>query len=555
MKRMARARPNRRPDHGPQACPRGRRRDGRWFCLLACCLLLPGLGQGQEFRTAAPPGTLECAPLRLSSLRGEWPRPLLPWLDELAPDLPLEDWGPGLTIAQQTGPLVSYDDALDHAAQYRVSPDYCPDYWPEHEPGQILGKVCTDTLLTSEDVLQGLDTNPFRVAKTQWEELNSSAAARERRLLWLLGYAWVHRGYGDTPEGLADGLLSAEERLRDDVVASVILPPLVAKIPPALTEVKPGEGEMAVDMRVTLGFSYDSVAQFEETLLRGAGRGLGGLVVAGRGQLGDGVQAQRTAARLQRQGRLPANFRVIVGEYIQARGGTVVGVFLRDRVLEGQTLAATLEDIHDQGGLAYMARPGDIGAPALLRALPFDGFLYQVGNFELFRTLQLLDDPHYADKPGLYASSSVYAAGVGLPYTNVTLDTRAPDPLYGGLAARQGYAAGALYLPWMMFLLTKPIAVYQKTLNEYFATSDRVALRLRKWLRADGVILRTSWDDGMRDLISLAKAWPAAQQVLRGGSPLRRAPQLNYIEAEYGPVAFGYDGVRHEWVLSARERW
>lgn len=531
---------------------------GRGGALLLALLLGGALLDGaraQTFLATETIADLELAPLTLGHSRGSWPYPLLPWLDQLAPDLPLEEWGPGLTVAQQLGPGTSLDEAWDHAAQYRVAPDYCPGYWPEHEPGQVLGRVVTQRLLSDPDVRQGLSANPFVIARDQWQAFATSAATRERRLLWLAGYAWAHRGYRDLPEGLADGLLSRETRLRDDVLVSLFLPRVLSRIPAAIAEINPGEGEVAVDIRVTPGFSHDSVAQYEELLLVAARRGLGAMVVAGRGQLGDAVQAERTARRLQREGKLPASFRVIPGEYIQSRSGAVVGVFLTERVIEGQTLAATVAEIHRQGGLAYMAQPGDIGAPALLRALPFDGFLFQVGNFELFRALHLLDDPRYAGKAGLYASGTVYAVGPGLPYSNVPLDNTAADPLRAGMTSHQAYAASALYLPWMMFLLTKPVALYQKNLNRYFDTSDRVALRLRKWLRADSVVLHTSWDDAMRDLISLAKAWPAARDLVQGGSPLRRLPEVNYIEAEYGPVAIGYDGVQHEWLVSSRFRW
>jgi len=258
--------------------------------------------------------------------------------------------------------------------------------------------------------------------------------------------------------------------------------------------------------------------------------------------------------RLKRQGALPQAFRVIPGEYIQTRSGAVLGLFLRERIVEGMTMSATVEAIKAQGGLAYMARPGDIGSAPFLARLPFDGFLMQPGNFELFRTLKLLHDPRYADKPALYGSNLTFAWGAGLPYSMAPLGG-GPDPLYSGLAARQGYAAGGLYLPWMMFLLMKPIAVYQGTLNKYFELNDYLSLKGGELLRADGLILRTSWDDAMRDLISLSGAPKAVGDLLDRDSPLLEAPRLVRLEAEYGRVALAYDRPNREWLLVTRWQW
>jgi hypothetical protein len=386
-------------------------------------------------------------------------------------------------------------------------------------------------------------------------EFNRDPAVLRRRLLWLGGYLWVHRGYSDTPEGAVDLLLSAPSRGENDVLVGLAVPWLLARLPAALTEVKPGEGEVAVDMRVTLGFAHDSVGQHEEALLTAARRGLKAVVIAGRGELGDARKAGRVAERLRKQGRLPADFRVIVGEYIQSRAGLVLGAFLQDRVLEGMTISETVKDIHRQGGLAYLARPGDLGAVPPLRQLPFDGYLIQAGNFELFRTLHLLDDPGLRGKQALYGSNLVYPGTVGLPFSNVPLVRAAADPLYAGLAEHQGYAAGALYLPWMMFLLTRPVATYQGTLNRYFDLNDRLTLHAVRLLGADNVVVRTSWDDEMRDLISLGQAPGAIGDLWNGDSPLLHFPRLTYLEAEYGRLAIGYDYGQHAWQAGARWRW
>lgn len=486
---------------------------------------------------------------------GDLSQRLMPWLDEVALPGAMEDWPAGMTIAQQCGRLVSFEEPLDLVRQYRVSPDYVPGYWPEHDPGQTVGAAAHDDLLGGWQVVQGGRENPLQTWRDQLQLLADSPGARRERLGWLLAYLWAHRRSEDRWQGAVDMVLSDQAPVRRDVFYSLALPPLLQVVPQQLTGVTPVDGEVAVDLRLTLGFAYDSVGQFEEALLSGAARGLGALVFAGRGELASAQEAERVAARLRREGRLPAGFRVIRGEYIQARTGAVLGLFVQDRVLEGMTMAATVNEIHAQGGLAYLARPGDIGAAPALRRLPFDGYLIQTGNFELFRTMLLLNDPRLQNKPALYASNSNYAVLAGMPYTSVPLDREAPDALYAGLAQRKGYAAGALYMPWMMALFLQPIAAYQKTLNEYFVLNDFLATKACGILRADNVILRTSWDDEMRNLISLGHAPGTIADILAGDSRLTAWPELTYMEAEYGRVAVGYDRRERTWLLGSRWRW
>ena len=48
---------------------------------------------------------------------------------------------------------------------------------------------------------------------------------------------------------------------------------------------------------------------------------------------------------------------VIVGEEVSSRDGHIVGLFLERRVLPGMSAAATVQAIHDQGGLAIAVHP------------------------------------------------------------------------------------------------------------------------------------------------------------------------------------------------------
>jgi predicted metal-dependent phosphoesterase TrpH len=52
-----------------------------------------------------------------------------------------------------------------------------------------------------------------------------------------------------------------------------------------------------------------------------------------------------------------ARFHVIVGEEVSSRDGHIVALFLERRVRPGMSAAATLDAIHDQGGLAIAVHP------------------------------------------------------------------------------------------------------------------------------------------------------------------------------------------------------
>ena len=63
------------------------------------------------------------------------------------------------------------------------------------------------------------------------------------------------------------------------------------------------------------------------------------------------------ALRAQEHAAKRAKFHVIVGEEVSSRDGHIVALFLERRVRPGMSAAATLEAIHDQGGLAIAVHP------------------------------------------------------------------------------------------------------------------------------------------------------------------------------------------------------
>jgi predicted metal-dependent phosphoesterase TrpH len=63
--------------------------------------------------------------------------------------------------------------------------------------------------------------------------------------------------------------------------------------------------------------------------------------------------ALRSREYAARRGRLE----VIVGEEVSSRDGHIVGLFLEKRIKPGMSAAATVDAIHDQGGLAVAVHP------------------------------------------------------------------------------------------------------------------------------------------------------------------------------------------------------
>ena len=461
----------------------------------------------------------------------------------------------GLSVAEQAM-LHKPVAARDPVELYRVPIEYCHSFWPEHEPDRTVAQLCGEALFTDWQLLQSLSHNPLVIARDEVAAMNQDSARRNKRLALTAAYLYAHGGTAQAWEGAIDAFTSRSQYVTRDVAATVLSPHVMKRLPPQLIEVGDFAGEAAVDLRVTPGGAYDSVALVDDTLLLAAKRGMNAVVIAGRGRISDAKQAEHAAERLKTQGRLPEDFRVITGEHIRTISGSVLGIFLTERVLEGMPMNHTLKEIHRQGGLAYLVNPGEVGAASLLESLPFDGYLLQPGNFGLFRTLHLINDPRFADTPLLYGSNSPFAAGVGLPHTSVLLEPGAADPLHAGLASGQAYAAGGLYLPWMMLLATKPVAVYQRNLNRYFALNDAVSHQARRLLRSDYVTIRTSWDDEMRRLMSLSSTVPAIRDLYGDRrSPLRHTPRITFVAAEYGPCAVTYERAERTWWLSTRLQW
>ncbi len=103
---------------------------------------------------------------------------------------------------------------------------------------------------------------------------------------------------------------------------------------------------MRIDLHVHTAYSYDCWMSLEKVIKAARRNGLDGIAVIDHNEI---EGAQRLAE--------VAPFSVIVGEEVVTKEGEVAGLFLRERIPPGLSLAETVARIKEQGGLVYATHP------------------------------------------------------------------------------------------------------------------------------------------------------------------------------------------------------
>jgi len=451
--------------------------------------------------------------------------------------------------------VLEYQYPIDLGYQGRAAPEFCPGYLPEHYPEKTLDEFCYRSYTTSPWLQQYGWANPYQIAEEEVQTWNDERRVRWQRAALAAVYAARNPGTEQWVGDIVRAVLGRQRFLASELMIDIAIPEIARIVPEHLTAVTAGPGETAIALRVATSTSFDSASCTQDMLLTAAQRGLQAVVVADRNRLDGAQRAQRIAQRLQAQGRLPAEFQVIVGEHIETLSGGVLGLFLHWRVPEQMTMKATVDIIHKQGGLALLVHPGVPGGPRQLRQMPFDGYLIQPGLFEMFRTLNLLYDPSLAHKPALYASNSLYAAGVGLPYSIIETDDTSPESLKKALAAGRAYAASGLYLPWMAMVSLKPLGQAESILNRFFVWHDGLGGILCDVLHADNVTLRTTWDRELQGWMGLDRLPAGIRKISDRTSPLLEWPHVTALAAEYSYFQLHYDRREKKVTLTGRYLW
>ena len=474
----------------------------------------------------------------------------------------LTGYGKGRTIYRASTGLpvrsvspIQYQYPIDTGRQWRMSVQISPDFLPEIYPGRSWDEMSSQSYLESPWLEQRGWANPFRIAQEEVQRWNQDEDAAWRRAVLAAAYWWTYRDQPTVGRDTVLATLGRQQYQSRELLAEYITPRVIDLLPSMISEVTVGTHEVAVDLRVESNTSFDSTTAVESLLLHAAERGLGAVVIADRNRIGGAQRAQRIADRLRGAGKLSADFRVIIGEYIDTTSGGVLALFVDTWIPEGMTMSKTVEMIHDQDALAILAHPGVAGGPRVLRQMPFDGYLIQAGLFEMFRTLQILYDPRLADKPALYASNSPYGATVGLPYTAVETNDNSIEGLQAALAEGRAYAAGGTYLPWMMAPTIKPIGQMETVLNRYFVWHDELEQQLQQLVKADNITLRTSWDRELQGWMGLDRLVAGLRRIDNRSSPLLEWPQLESIALEYSYFQLSYSDKRDLFSLKARYIW
>ena len=448
-----------------------------------------------------------------------------------------------------------YQYPIDLGYQGRAIPEFCPGYLPEQYPGKSLDEFCYQSYTTSPWLRQQGWANPFQIAEEEVAAWNDNRRGRWQRAALAAVYAARNRDGAQVAGDIISALLGRQRHLSTELMMDVVIPQITQILPDYLTEVTTEPGQTAIDLWVETATSFDSASCTQDMLLTAAQRGLQAVVIADRNRLDGAQRAQRIAQHLQVQGRLPPDFQVIVGEQIQTLSGGVLALFIKWRVPEQMTMKTTLDMIHKQGGLAILVHPGAPGGPRLLREMPFDGYLIQPGLFEMFRTLNILYDPTLAHKPALYASSSPYAAGVGLPYSIIETDDTSPKSLQTALSEGRAYAAGGLHLPWMALATLRPVGTVESILNRFFVWHDAIEGKLCEGLGADNVSIQTTWDRELQGWMGLDRLPEGIHRLANRTSPLLEFPHLTTVALEYSHFQLYYNRPQKKVGLTGRYIW
>ena len=305
-------------------------------------------------------------------------------------------------------------------------------------------------------------------------------------------------------------------------------------------------GTIAYETHLHTQCSHDSAADLESILLHAAAKGLQAVAVTDHNMIACAWRAVAVAEELRAQGRLPADFFVIVGEEVGTRQGHVVGLFLEHYISPDMTAAETIREIHAQGGLAVAPHQGEDAsylAPSLVRNLPFDAV--EIGSGALFLPFDfyyLLNAGRVASQARLFGMDSHYSRLPGwLGYNRATVGEPTAAALKG--AIRRGATEpvfNGIYAGYRRLIERPSVSGVYRAGSVYFRVRDWLDGRLARVIGADGFVVSTGYEQPLRDLLNLVSAPGVVQDYLDDEGVFGTGPQLS-VTATYGALAFGYE--------------
>ena len=122
---------------------------------------------------------------------------------------------------------------------------------------------------------------------------------------------------------------------------------------PELARALAGRPQIEVDLHMHTDHSYDCATPVEVLLASARDAGLGAIAVTDHNEISG-------ASGGAGEGRTRSGVRVIVGEEVKTDGqGEVIGLFLKEKIPRGLSLAETIERIRRQDGVVYVPHPFD----------------------------------------------------------------------------------------------------------------------------------------------------------------------------------------------------
>jgi predicted metal-dependent phosphoesterase TrpH len=114
-----------------------------------------------------------------------------------------------------------------------------------------------------------------------------------------------------------------------------------------------GRKLIEVDLHMHTDHSPDCATPVEVLLETARDRGLGAIAITDHNVVSGALEARRVAERM-------GDIKVIVAEEVKtAEQGEVIGLFLKEKIPKGLSMAETVAAIREQGGLVYVPHPFD----------------------------------------------------------------------------------------------------------------------------------------------------------------------------------------------------
>jgi predicted metal-dependent phosphoesterase TrpH len=108
-----------------------------------------------------------------------------------------------------------------------------------------------------------------------------------------------------------------------------------------------------VDLHMHTDHSGDCATPVDVLLQTARDRGLGAIAITDHNEVSGALEARKIAEQM-------GDIKVIVAEEVKtAEQGEVIGLFLEEKIPKGLTMAETIAEIRNQGGLVYVPHPFD----------------------------------------------------------------------------------------------------------------------------------------------------------------------------------------------------